>query len=171
MPLFDARFCHVSSHSLSYTTSLHQSLMMDVPSKIWQPKPEKKYVPLDYSNHIDDNILVFTQYGNSVRRKPVTLASTRTDIHVWDADRGNPEFRKHFRLGATVDFATRGKIGMMVQKYWDVFHKAGVCLPVLGFEFTIDTGGSQPACCRKPNYGPHESAIILKQQDVLIANG
>jgi hypothetical protein len=101
----------------------------------------------------------------------VTLASTRTDIHFWDADRDNPEFCKHFRLGATVDFTTRGKIEMMVQKYWDVFHEAGVRLPVLGFEFTINTGGSQPVCCRKPNCGPHESAIILKQQDVLIANG
>jgi hypothetical protein len=59
---------------------------------------------------------------------------------------------------------------MMVHKYWDVFHEAGVRLPILGFEFTINTGGSQPVCCRKPNYGPRESAIILKQQDVLIAN-
>jgi hypothetical protein len=127
--------------------------MIDVPSKIWRPKPENKYVPLDYSDDIDDEILVFTQYGNSVRRKPVTLASTRTNRHFWDADRDNPEFRKHFRLGATVNCATRGKIEMMVQKYWDVFHEAGVRLPVLGFEFTVDTGGSQPVCCRKPNYG------------------
>jgi hypothetical protein len=145
--------------------------MIDVPSKIWRAKPENKYVLLDYSDNIDDDILVFTKYGNSVRRKPVALVSTRTDIHFWDADCDNLEFRKHFRLGATVDFETRGRIEMMVHKNWDVFHEAGVRLPVLGFEFTIDTGGSQPVCCRKPNYGPHESAIILKQQDVLIANG
>jgi hypothetical protein len=145
--------------------------MIDVRSKIWRPRPEIKYVPLDYGNNINEGILVFTKYGNSVRRKPVALATTRTDIHFWDTDHDNPEFCKHFRLGATVDFKTRAKIEMMVQKYWDVFHEAGVRLLVLGFDFTIDTGGSQPVCCRKPNYGPHESDIIVKQQDVLIANG
>jgi hypothetical protein len=136
--------------------------MIDVPSKIWRPKPENKYVPLDYGDDIDDDLLVFTQYGNAVRRTPLALVSARTDIHFWNHDRDSPEFHKHFRLGAAVDFETRGKIEMMVQKYWDVFHEAGVRLPVLGFEFAIDTGGSQPVCCRKPNYGPHESAIILE---------
>jgi hypothetical protein len=75
--------------------------MIDVPSKIWRPKPENKYVPLDYGDDIDDDILVFTKYGNSVRRKPVAYATTRTDIHFWDTHRDNPKFCKHFRLGAT----------------------------------------------------------------------
>jgi hypothetical protein len=82
-----------------------------------------------------------------------------------------PELRKHLCIGDSVDPATCDTIESLVMKYWDVFYKAGVCKTILGFEFAIDTGGSQPVCCRKPNYGPHESAIILKQQKALIANG
>jgi hypothetical protein len=57
------------------------------------------------------------------------------------------------RIGDSVDPATRETIESLVMKYWDVFYKAGVCKTILGFEFAIDTGGSQPVCCRKPNTG------------------
>jgi hypothetical protein len=171
MPIFNVMHCQVSSSASSYTTPLHQSFMIDVPSKIWRPKLEKRYVPLDYGDDLDDELLIFTQYGKSVRRNPVVFESTRTDVHLWDSGRDLAEFKKGFRLGQDVDFATRGKIEMMVQKYWDVFYEAGVCKTVLGFEFSIDTGGAQPVCCKKPRYGPHESAIILEQQAVLLANG
>jgi hypothetical protein len=148
MPIFNVHHCVVSSPSSSYATTLSQSLMIDVPSKIWRPKPANRYVPLDYGDDIDDDLLVFTQYGNSVRRLPAAFESARTDIRFWDAARDSPEFKKHIRIGDHVDFATRGRIEMMVQKYWDVFYEAGVSKTVLGFEFAIDTGGSQPVCCR-----------------------
>jgi hypothetical protein len=54
---------------------------------------------------------------------------------------------------------------------WGVFFKACVSKTVLGFEFAINNGGSQPTCCCKPSYGPHESKIILEQKQVLLANG
>ena len=130
-----------------------------------------RHIPLDYGNDIDDDLLVFTQYGQSVRRLPAAFNSARSGIHFWDSKRDTPEFKKHICIGDHVDFATRGKIEMMVQQYWDVFYEAGVSKTVLGFEFAIDTGGSQPGCCRKPSYGPHESKIILEQQNVLLANG
>jgi hypothetical protein len=171
MPIFNIHHCFVSSDSSSYATTLSQSLMIDVPSKIWRPKPANRYVPLDYGDDIDDDLLIFTQYGNSICRVPVAVASTRTDLHFWDSARDTPEFDKHIRIGAHVALATRGKIEMMAQKYWDVFYEAGVSKTVLGFEFAIDTGGSQPVCCRKPSYGPHKSKIILEQQQVLLANG
>jgi hypothetical protein len=61
MLLFDVQLCHVTSSLSNYTTFLHPSLLMiDVPLKMWPPKPEKKCVPLDYSEDIDDNLLVFT---------------------------------------------------------------------------------------------------------------
>jgi hypothetical protein len=171
MPLFDARHYFVSSSASLYTMILHPSLMINVPSKIWRPKPENKYVPLDYGNDIDDDFLVFTQFGKSVRRLPAAYEPARTNVHFWDCNHDNPEFKKHIRIGANDDFATRGKLETMVQKYWDVFYEAGVGKTVLGFEFAIDTGGSQPVCCRKTSYGPHESKIILEQQKVLLANG
>jgi hypothetical protein len=85
--------------------------------------------------------------------------------------RDTADFQKHLRIGNNIDLATWGKIKMLVQKYWDVFYKAGVYKTVLGFEFAIDTGSSQPVCCRKPSYGPHKSKIILDQQKILLANG
>ena len=142
-----------------------------MPSKIWRPKPENRYVPLDYGDDIDDDLLVFTQYGKSVRRTPLVFENTCTDIHKWDATRDTPELRKHLRIGDDVDPATCSSIESLVMKYWDVFYEAGVCKTILGFEFAINTGGSQPVCCRKPNYGPHESAIILEEQQALLANG
>jgi hypothetical protein len=171
MPIFNLHHCFVSSSSSSHATTLSQSLMIDVPSKIWRPKPANRYVPLDYGDNIDDDLLVFTQCGNSVRRVPAAFESACTDVHFWDSARDTPEFTKHIRVSAHVDFATRGRIEMMVQNYWDVFYEAGVSHTVLGFEFAIDTGGSQPVCCRKPSHGPHESKIILEQQQVLLANG
>jgi hypothetical protein len=112
-----------------------------------------------------------TTCGNSVRRVPAAVASTRTDIHSWDAARDTPEFNKHIKIGDHVALASRGKIEIMIQKHWDVVCEAGVSKTVLGFEFAIDTGGSQPVCCRKPRHGPHESKIALEQQEVLLANG
>ena len=44
-------------------------------------------------------------------------------------------------------------------------------LPILHFEFAIDTGASAPVCCKKPHYGPHESNIIMQHLEVLKANG
>ena len=91
--------------------------MIDVPSKIWRPKPVNRYVPLDCGDDIDNDLLVFTQYGQSVRRLPAAFKSARSDIHCWDSQRDTPEFQKHIRIGDHVDFATRGKIEMMVQQY------------------------------------------------------
>lgn len=121
--------------------------MIDVTSKIWRPKLENKYVPLDYDgndidNNIDNNLLVFTQYGKTVLYLPAVSELARADIHFCDCACDTPEFRKHIWIGTNVDFKTCGKIEIMVQKYWDVFCKAGVCVTVLGFELAIDTGGS-----------------------------
>jgi hypothetical protein len=171
MLLYDVNHCLVSSNSSSYTTSLHRSFLIDVPSKIWRPKPENRYVPLDYGDDIDDDLLIFRQYGKSIMHVPTAVASTRTDVHFWDRTRDTPEFEKNIRIGAHAAVDTRSKIETLVQRYWDVFYAAGVSKTVLGFEFAIDTGSSQPVCCRKPSYGPHESKIILDQQAVLLANG
>jgi hypothetical protein len=171
MPVFNVQHCVVTSQLSSYPAPLSQSCMIDVPSKIWRPKPANRYVPLDYGDDIDEDLLIFTQYSKSIRRIPLAFTSSCTDVHFWDTARNTPEFNKHLRIGTNVDHVTRGRIEMMVQKYWDVFYKAGACKTVLGFEFAIDTGRSQPVCCRKPSYGPHESKIILAQQKALLANG
>jgi hypothetical protein len=68
MPVFNIHHCFVSSTLSSHATALSQSLMINVPSKIWHPKPANRYVPLDHGDDIEVNLLVFTQHGDSVCR-------------------------------------------------------------------------------------------------------
>jgi hypothetical protein len=145
--------------------------MIDVPPKMWRPKPANRCVPLDCGDDIDDDLSIFTQCGKSVRQLPAAFESSRTDIHHWDCVRDTPEFEKHLRIGDHVDFAARVKLETMIQKHWDVFYEAGVTQTVLGFDFAIDAGGAQPVCYRKPSCGPHESRIVLQQQEALLADG
>jgi hypothetical protein len=67
----------------------------------------------------------------------------------------------NFVVGPDVTPATRHEIIAIIHQYWDCFYSEGVRQPILGFEFSIDTGGSAPVCCRKPHYGPHEGRIII----------
>ena len=104
MPIFNLHHqsCSVSSDASSYSTMLHRSLLIDVMSR------------LTTADDIDDNLLVFTQYGQSVRRLLAAFNSARTNIHFWDSTCDTPEFKKHICIGAHVDFATHGQIEMMV---------------------------------------------------------
>jgi hypothetical protein len=80
-----AQHCLISSAlSSRATTTLSRSLVIDVPPKIWRPKPANRHLPLDHGNNIDDDLLIFTQHGKSVRCLPSVFESSRTDIHFWD---------------------------------------------------------------------------------------
>ena len=39
----------------------------------------------------------------------------------------------------------------MVKQFWDIFVAEGIRRPMLGVEFSIDTGNHTPVCCKKPN--------------------
>jgi hypothetical protein len=66
--------------------------MIDVPLKIWRPKPANRYVPLDCGNNINNDLLVFTQCGSSLCRIPAAFESAHADIHFWDCARSAPDF-------------------------------------------------------------------------------
>jgi len=80
------------------------------------------------------------------------------------------EFDKGFCLGANVPPNVATRIHSIIQGHWDCFYEASARKPILGFEFAINTGGSPPACCRKPQYGPHESGIIMDHINSLLHN-
>jgi hypothetical protein len=42
--------------------------VIEVPAKLWRPKPTDKYLPMDYADDVDDNVFVFEQYGKSMHR-------------------------------------------------------------------------------------------------------
>ena len=153
------------------TDPLASTFVIEVPPKIWRPKPLDKYVPIDYSNDIDESVFEFEQFGKAICHPPEPFINVRTDIHVWEKERDSPEFNKNFVIGLDVAPEIRDKIVDIIESHWDCFYGAGVQFPILYFEFAIDTGASAPVCCKKPHYGPHESKIIMAQLEVLKANG
>ena len=129
-----------------------RTFVIDVPPKIWRPKPVDRYLPLDYANDIDDSVFEFEQYGKAICHPPEPFINVRTDIHVWERERDLPEFNKNFVIGLDVTPETRAAIVDIIESHWDCFYGAGVKLPILYFEFAIDTGASPPVCCKKPRF-------------------
>ena len=74
------------------------------------------------------------------------------------------------KIGKSVDPTTKDSLISLVNTYWDCFCEEGARQPIIGYEFDIDTGSSKPVCCKKPNYGPYESEIIMKQIFSLLMN-
>ena len=58
----------------------------------------------------------------------------------------------------------------IIIKFWDSFCEEGARRTILGYEFAVDTGDAKPVCCKKPNYGPYESEIIMKSIRALLGN-
>ena len=53
-------------------------------------------------------------------------------------------------------------IRQLIKIYCDCFVEEGVKIPILGFEFVIDTDKYTYVYCKKLHYGPHESRTITK---------
>ena len=108
------------------------------------------------------------QYSNP---KPGVIHHARIHILSFDTSADTKELKEGIRIGQSVSATVNEQIISHVQKYRDCFCKKGTYRPILGYEFTLDTGTSKPAvCCRKPQYGPNESTIIMDQVDTLLKN-
>jgi hypothetical protein len=79
-----------------------KQFVIDVPPKVWRPKPVDCYVPVDYSDDIDGDVFLFEQYGKAACQPTTPFTNTREDIHLWDRDRDLPEFTKNFVIGPDV---------------------------------------------------------------------
>ncbi len=80
------------------------------------------------------------------------------------------ELTKNFKIGKNVNSATRSRILKLVKSHWDSFCSRGARRPILGYEFTINTGNHTPLCCKKPTYGPHKAPIIMDNIHTLLSN-
>jgi len=145
--------------------------VIEMPPKIWRPKPENKYIPLDYGTDIDDGVFDFSHYGHTDFRPTDRWADRdRTDIIKFDEAEDLVELQTNLKVGATVLPEYKVKVEEIIKKYWDCFCLKGARRPILDYEFCIDTGASPPVCCRRPSYGPHEKPIIMEQIKLLLAN-
>ena len=60
-------------------------LMIDIPKKIWIPEVKNRYIPLDYSDDIDDGFFVYTCYGKAVfKPKFYWKAYTWNDLIIYN---------------------------------------------------------------------------------------
>jgi hypothetical protein len=56
----------------------------------------------------------------------------------------------------------QSKVTALVKKYWSVFNKRGVWVPVWNYKCVIDTGAAHPIAVKKIQYGPKELPIMRK---------
>ena len=77
--------------------------MIDVPPKIWRPKPENKHIPLDYATDVDDGFFDFANHGNTVFRTRKRWADKeRDDLIIFDAENDMAELLENLKVGSNV---------------------------------------------------------------------
>lgn len=152
------------------TTKTKKSVnVIEIPRKVCLPKIKSQFKPDAELTDVDEDNFIFRQYGNAVFRATPWTPGERTDVIMFDSARFDKEFQK-VSIGSTVDTDTAAKIRTIVKNFWDIFVAEGIRRPMLGFEFSIDTGSHTPVCCRKPHYGTHESKVIMDTVRTLRAN-
>ena len=122
------------------------------------------YVPLELGNNdIDDDFYVTPQFGRTLRKStPTNDVPPRTDLILWDPDKHQEFLDKNLKVPDDLDPALKAELLDIIKTHWDAFDPEGAGRPMLGFEFCIDTGASQPVKCAQTRYGIHESPIIQK---------
>ena len=129
------------------------------------------YTPIDYANDIDEDLFIHKQYGKSLLQQTTPKdIPPRDDLQLWDND-FLPELTTNLKIGSDASPEIKAQIITIIKDNWDAFFEAGVRRPILGFQFCIDTGASEPVCCQQPSYGPHESKIIQQQINALKHDG
>jgi hypothetical protein len=79
-----------------------RNFVIAVPPKTWRPKPVDRYIPLDHSNDIDEQVFEFEQHGKAFCHPPEPFSIERDDIHTWNRDRDFAEFEKNFVISSLV---------------------------------------------------------------------
>ena len=69
----------------------------------------------------------------------------------------------------TID--TKNQLAALIKKYWSVFDKKGLHVPVKDYECIIDTGNHRPISVKNIRYGPREIPIMQRSIDSLLALG
>ena len=108
------------------------------------------YRPPENTNNlqdIDDSIFYFEKLGKCmVKHKQQYKESDRKDIIQYNANRNQSELDKNFKIGSSATDAVTKQIKNIVMKYWDSFCTDGARRPILGYEFSINTGSHTPVC-------------------------
>ena len=144
-------------------------LVIDLPRKIWRPKIISKYKPPLFSNDVDEGIFLFKSLGKAVICPKQWIPGHRNDIISYDPSQHDKEYST-LKINSKLAGALIPTLHNILHQYWDCFAAEGIKRIILGYEFCIDTGDATPVCCKKPNYGANEAAIMMKHIKILLHN-
>jgi hypothetical protein len=78
---------------------------------------------------------------------------------AYDESKHDKQLQRDLEL-SHLDTQVQEKIYALVKKYWSVFNKKGIYVPVENYECVIDTGDALPIAITKILYGPWEILIM-----------
>ena len=160
---------------LPLTAKIKHSIIR-IPTRPGKAKKASTFVDQNLPD-INENFEFLHQnsVGHVIRKstKPPLTDSDCTPEFIqieFDPERDNPYFNKHLNIGKNVPDNIRTRIIDLVKKYWCTFYPESVKIPINGYECVIDTGTAQPTVARNIRYGIHETPIMQKAIDALLAN-
>ena len=113
-----------------------------VPAKVWHPKPEDRFLAIDYETKHDNSIFTFERNSQAISTLPMAInLAMWLDICTQNTSRNKEEIhKKYVNLGSSVNPITNQQIRLIVPKYWNFFNANSIKFSVHHFEFTVDTG-------------------------------
>lgn len=122
-------------------------MVINIPPKIWRPKAKNKYTPPMQIDDIDEGLFLFEKFGKCIF-KPSTKwqDNLRTDLIEFNPETHKKELEDNFKIGTNATSETKAIILNLIKEYWDCFCGDGARRPIIGYEFSIDTGQSSPIC-------------------------
>ena len=71
------------------------ALAIELPTKVWRPKVLNKYIPVDYSDDIDEGVFDYKHYGKTVFRPKMKWAErSRSDLILFNKMMDTAELEK-----------------------------------------------------------------------------
>lgn len=123
------------------------TLVIDVPPKIWRPKQKNYFQPQETLHDVDEGVFMFEKLGKCVfKLSEQWKDSERDDVIEFNPEKDEEELQKNFKIGTTVEPKVKERITELIKKYWDCFCSEGARRPILGYEFSINTGTHTPVC-------------------------
>ena len=144
-----------------------------MPPKIWRPKVTSKYTIPGYgSNDVDEGFFDFTNYTKCIfcPHIEVSRLCQRDYVLLLDQILDMDELLTSLRINGYITETIINRVKQIIMDLWGCSAKEGAKLPILGYEFSINTGSSKPLCYKKKSYGPYESKIIMELLTQLLGN-
>ena len=95
-------------------------MMIQLPPKIWRPKPENKYIPIDYSDDVDEGVFDFSHHGKVVYRPKVKWSDKlKNYIILFGQAEDTAELTINLNTGENVKADYKDDIINIIQDYWD----------------------------------------------------